>query len=113
MPTHPRPRHDRDLRAVWYRHIVIGGHRVRKDAEFERALAIGLQPDTRRAEAVIAETHGDGVAGGKEIFHHSDEERAAPRTNVTLKLPLRLQSRPVRCRDRGVALPLRIGELYG
>ena len=108
----PRPGNDGDLRALRDRHVVVGGDRVGQHAELELALAVGLQADAGRALPAVAEADGDGVAGGQEVLHHADVERAAPGPDVALELPLGVEHGAVGSFNRGVAGALRVAELH-
>ena len=112
VPAQRRSGNDGDFRTFRQRDIVISGDRIGEDAKFEFALAIGLQPDPRRAEAAIAEADRNGVARRQEMLDHADIERAAPRTDVALKFPFAFQRRAVRRLDAGVAGAFRIVELH-
>ena len=108
----PGPGTMANLRAVRQRHVVVGGDGIGEHAELELAFAIGLHANAGRALPAVAETDGDGVAGRQEVLHHADVERAAPRADVALELPLRLEGGAVGGLHGGVALALRIGELH-
>ena len=111
-PVHPRPRHDGNLRVLRQRDVIVGGDGIGEHSELELAFAIGLHANAGRALATIAEADRDGVAGRQEVLHHADVERAAPRADVALELPLRLEGGAVGGLNCGVALALRIGELH-
>ncbi len=113
VPGDRRPGNNGDLRALGQRHIVVGRDGIGENPKLELAFAIGLQPDTRRAEPPVPKAHCDGVARPQEIFDHADVERAAPGADIALELPFRLERGTVRGFDCGVTRALGIIELHG